>query len=72
MEDGVVISEEVDLVDAEGVGSHLLDDVLDDLVVAGHGLANHLHLPPLAALAACPGIAHLLSQLLDVRLDLLL
>ena len=72
MEDGVVIPEEIDLVDSEGVGSHLLDDVLDHLVVAGHGLADHLHLSPLAALAAGPGVTHLLSQLLDVCLDLFL
>lgn len=72
MEDGVVVPKEVDLVDAQGVGSHLLDDVLDHLVIAGHSLADHLHLPPLTALAAGSGIAHLLSQLLDVGLDLLL
>lgn len=39
VEDGVVVSEEVDLVNAEGVGTDLLDDVLDDLVVSG--LSNH-------------------------------
>ena len=35
VEDGIVISEEVDLVDAERVCANLLDDGLDDLVVAG-------------------------------------
>ena len=35
VEDGVVVSEEVDLVHSEWVRSHLLDDVLDHLVVAG-------------------------------------
>lgn len=34
VEDGVVITEEVDFVDSQGVGSHLLDDVLDDLIIA--------------------------------------
>lgn len=34
MEDGVVVPEEVDLIDSKRVGSHLFDDVLDDLVVA--------------------------------------
>jgi hypothetical protein len=34
VEDGVVISEEVDFVDGEGLGSNLLDDALDDLIVS--------------------------------------
>ncbi len=34
MEDGVIISEEVDLVDGEGLCSNLLDDVLDNLIIA--------------------------------------
>lgn len=37
MEDGVVVAEEVDFVDAEGVSAYLLDDVLDDLVSADLG-----------------------------------
>jgi len=32
VEDGVVISEEVDLIDSEGVGSNFLDDVLDNFI----------------------------------------
>jgi len=34
VQDGVVIAEEVDLVDAQGMGSNFLDDVLDDLISA--------------------------------------
>ena len=34
VEDGVVVSEEVDLVDAQRVRSHLLDDGLDDLIAS--------------------------------------
>ena len=34
MEDGVVISEEVDFVDSEGVSSNFFDDVLDNFIVA--------------------------------------
>jgi hypothetical protein len=35
VEDGVVVSEEVNLVDAQRVGAYLLDDAFNDLVVAG-------------------------------------
>lgn len=34
VEDGVVVSKEVDLIDAERVSSDFLDDVLDVLIVA--------------------------------------
>lgn len=34
VEDGVVISEEVDFIDSKRVGSNLLDNVLDDFIVA--------------------------------------
>ena len=35
VEDGVVISEEVDLIDSEWVCSYFFDDVLDNFIVAG-------------------------------------
>lgn len=35
VEDGVVIAEEVNLINTEGMSSDLLDDALDDLVAAG-------------------------------------
>lgn len=34
VEDSVVITEEVDFVDSQGVSSYLLDDVFDNLIVA--------------------------------------
>ena len=35
VEDGIVVSEEVDLINSEWVRVHLFDQVLDDLVTAG-------------------------------------
>ena len=35
VENGVVISEEVDLIDSEWVCSYFFDDVLDNFIVAG-------------------------------------
>ena len=35
MEDGVIISEEVDLIDSKGMSSHFFDDVLDNFIIAG-------------------------------------
>ena len=35
MEDSVVVSEEVDLIDSEWVCSYFFDDVLDNFIVAG-------------------------------------
>jgi hypothetical protein len=37
VEDGVVIAEEVDFINAKGVCAYFLDDVLDDLVAADLG-----------------------------------
>ena len=35
VEDGVIVPEEVDLIDAEGMRAHLLDNGLHDLVASG-------------------------------------
>ena len=69
VKDGVVISEEVDLVDPKRMRSYLLDDGLDDLIAANCSLADHFHLPPLRSLSARARIAHLAPQLFDVGLD---
>lgn len=69
VEDGVVIFEEVDLINSKRMRSHLFDDSFDDLIPTNCSLADYLHLSPLRALSACTRIAHLASQFFDVGLD---
>ena len=47
VKDSVIISEEVDLIDAKRMCSHLLDDGLDDLITTNCCLTHYFNLSAL-------------------------